>query len=389
VALNVWPGWGLANGPMEGDTSLWEELVGHVFGRDERARRYFEQWCAWPLQNPGAKMYVAAAIWGSVHGSGKSLIGYSLARIYGLNFQEIHDSDLDDDRNEWAENKQFVMADDITTKSDRKLMRRLMTMITQKSLRLNPKYVPSFSIEDLINYYFTSNEPDALFMDDQDRRFFVHEVLSGKYTNYKHYSAWLESESGAAALWHYLLNIDCSDFDPNAPAPMTSGKEAMIELGKSDLGSWVLDLRQNTENILRKAGLQGDLFSAQELHAVYDPSGDKRASVNALARELKRAGIVSLVSETGTETKVKRADGSTIRVYIVRNHDDWVGSSWKEACDHYNANHPDLSKKGKKFATAIEYGLIAAGISVAIIATVQGLGTKLKSTFTSVQNALN
>ena len=40
-------------------------------------------------------------------------------------------------------------------------------------------------------------------------------------------------------------------------------------------------------------------------------------------------------------------------------------------------------------ATAIEYGLIAAGISVAIIAVVQGLGSKLTSTFTSVQGALN
>jgi pilus assembly protein Flp/PilA len=40
-------------------------------------------------------------------------------------------------------------------------------------------------------------------------------------------------------------------------------------------------------------------------------------------------------------------------------------------------------------ATAIEYGLIAAGISVAIIATVAGLGTKLNSTFTSVSNAMN
>jgi pilus assembly protein Flp/PilA len=39
-------------------------------------------------------------------------------------------------------------------------------------------------------------------------------------------------------------------------------------------------------------------------------------------------------------------------------------------------------------ATAIEYGLIAAGISVAIIAVVQGLGTKLNTTFTSVQTAL-
>ena len=40
-------------------------------------------------------------------------------------------------------------------------------------------------------------------------------------------------------------------------------------------------------------------------------------------------------------------------------------------------------------ATAIEYGLIAAGIAVAIIAVVQGVGSKLNSTFTSVKNALN
>jgi pilus assembly protein Flp/PilA len=39
-------------------------------------------------------------------------------------------------------------------------------------------------------------------------------------------------------------------------------------------------------------------------------------------------------------------------------------------------------------ATAIEYGLIAAGISVAIIAVVQGLGSRLNATFTSVQTSL-
>jgi pilus assembly protein Flp/PilA len=39
-------------------------------------------------------------------------------------------------------------------------------------------------------------------------------------------------------------------------------------------------------------------------------------------------------------------------------------------------------------ATAIEYGLIAAGIAVAIIAVVAGLGTSLNTTFGSVQTAL-
>ena len=39
-------------------------------------------------------------------------------------------------------------------------------------------------------------------------------------------------------------------------------------------------------------------------------------------------------------------------------------------------------------ATAIEYGLIAAGISLAIIAVVNGLGTKLNTKFTAINNSL-
>ena len=44
--------------------------------------------------------------------------------------------------------------------------------------------------------------------------------------------------------------------------------------------------------------------------------------------------------------------------------------------------------KDESAATAIEYGLIAAGISVAIVAVVQGVGGSLVTTFTSVQTAL-
>ena len=50
-------------------------------------------------------------------------------------------------------------------------------------------------------------------------------------------------------------------------------------------------------------------------------------------------------------------------------------------------------RRVKKFlsdeSTAIEYGLIAAGITLAIIAVVNGLGTNLNTVFTSVYNSLN
>ena len=44
--------------------------------------------------------------------------------------------------------------------------------------------------------------------------------------------------------------------------------------------------------------------------------------------------------------------------------------------------------KDESGATAIEYGLIAAGISLAIIAVVNGLGTNLNNTFTSINTSL-
>lgn len=44
--------------------------------------------------------------------------------------------------------------------------------------------------------------------------------------------------------------------------------------------------------------------------------------------------------------------------------------------------------KDESGATAIEYGLIAAGISVAIIAVVNSLGGQLKTTFSNVSSSL-
>lgn len=45
--------------------------------------------------------------------------------------------------------------------------------------------------------------------------------------------------------------------------------------------------------------------------------------------------------------------------------------------------------KDNSGATAIEYGLIAAGISVAIIAVVNGLGTTLNAKFKSISDQLH
>jgi pilus assembly protein Flp/PilA len=64
------------------------------------------------------------------------------------------------------------------------------------------------------------------------------------------------------------------------------------------------------------------------------------------------------------------------------------------ACTSLETLEVKLKKVFKKFmsdesgATAIEYGLIAAGISLAIITVVNGLGTNLFNKFTDINTSL-
>jgi pilus assembly protein Flp/PilA len=56
--------------------------------------------------------------------------------------------------------------------------------------------------------------------------------------------------------------------------------------------------------------------------------------------------------------------------------------------EHIVTNFLKLFANDESAATAIEYGLIAAGISVAIIVVVNTLGSQLKSTFTNISSQL-
>lgn len=74
-----------------------------------------------------------------------------------------------------------------------------------------------------------------------------------------------------------------------------------------------------------------------------------------------------------------------------RGNDGSGAASGTSLVDPQESNMTNLVKrfvKEETGATAIEYGLIAAGISVAIIAVVQGLGSQLNTTLGSVSTAL-
>lgn len=341
---NMWPGWKVQ--PKKGNIKPWKELLDHLFIGHPEERLWFEQWLAIPLQSPGAKQFTAAVLWGTETGTGKSLIGYTMEKIYGENFTEIGDVELGDARNEWAQNKQFVMGDDVTGQEQRKFADRIKKMITQQKVRFDPKYIPSFSTPDHINYYFTSNHSDAFFLEDMDRRFFIHCVMSGPLAEewYRAYVEWANGD-GAAALFYHLLHLDLGDRRPEDRAMATAAKMAMMHDGLSDLGVWVRQLRDDPDFHLKvgEAKLAGDLWSATELLRMYDPGGNKRVTGNGMARELKKAGLHMACMGT----QVKTNDGMA-RLFAVRQPAKWMGATAAAAKTEYDKTH-SVVQKAKKF----------------------------------------
>lgn len=306
--MNIWPGWGCE--PKEGDITPWKELLDYLFKHEPLSRQWFERWLAWPLQHPGDKMFTSAVMWGLRHGTGKSLIGYTMGKIYGRNFTEVDDEILRASHNEWAENKQFVLGDEITTGDKRAQSDRMKSMITRQQLRLNPKYIPSYTVPDVINYYFTSNHPDSFFLEDDDRRYFIHEVTQNPMPDewYAKYEKWMGRKSaigpGIPALFHHLLNLDLGDFNSNSRALMTRSKQNMLSNSRSDLATWVAALKEDQDTVLRAAGkeVKHKLWRAEDLLTIYDPDQKGRVTANGMARELARQGFHRAADGQGIRT---------------------------------------------------------------------------------------
>lgn len=333
--FNLWPGWGVE--PKAGDVTPFLELVDHLFtGAEPAAKTWFLRWCACPLQHPGVKLFSSIVLHGIRHGTGKSLVGYTLGRIYGKNFTEISQQDLHNSFNEWAEGKQLVLGDDVTGSNKRQDADFLKKLITQREMRVNMKYVPSYTVPDCINYFFTANHPDSFFLEDDDRRFFIHEVQVGPLPEefYVGYDLWLDT-GGSQAVFNYLLKLELGDFNPAAPALRTAAKERMISNVQSDLGSWVRQLLSNPDYVLRvgEIPIEKDLFTSKELLQLYDPLSKTGTTANGLGRELARAGVRQLLGGK----PVRLNDGSQGRYYIIRNREAWEVAVHGKAQQHLEA----------------------------------------------------
>lgn len=319
--FNQWAGWGVQ--PKKGDVKPWLALTKYLFeDMEPGALEYFYDWCAYPIQNPGVKLFVAPVIHGVNQGTGKTLVGYTLGRIYGENFKEIADDDLEETY--WAENKQFILGDEITGKDNRAYMNVLKRLITKAEIDINIKFIPQYSLPNSMNFMFTSQHGDSFFLEDGDRRFFIIEVMGQPLTEkfYAEYDKWYKGD-GASHLMEWLLNRKiAADFNPAGRAPSTFAKERMIAATKGDAGAWVHELKNFPDQVLRMGEMAytRDLFSSRELLDMYmRENPNTRVTAVGLGRQLSAAGFPQVAGGQ----PMMGPTGKMERFFAVRNTETW------------------------------------------------------------------
>lgn len=235
--LNVWQGFKV--GPASGNTDPFFELFRRLIP-DIDAGPYVLSWLAHLLQRPHIKMMSSLVIWSRMEGVGKNLLFECFKDIIGSRHATlIGQADLARDFNGWVRDKVLVIGDEVIGEDRRQHADKLKGLITGSTVQINEKHQPPVELENLANFIFLSNHPTAVFIGDDDRRYFVWEVETGPMTteDVMAFTTWRDN-GGLAALLHHLLQLDISSFNPKGRAPSTTAKRQMTNANRSDLEIW-------------------------------------------------------------------------------------------------------------------------------------------------------
>ena len=232
--INLFYGWDMV--PRQGSCQKILELVSHLCGGHADVMGWLLRWCAYPLKHPGAKMRTSIVVHGD-EGSGKNLFFESVVKkIYGEYGGVIGSEQLENQFNEWASKKLFIVADEVITRSELRATKgRLKKMISGDTVVINPKNLTAREEANHMNFVFLSNELQPLVLDPSDRRYLV--LWTPPKWDKSFYQAVSEEirNGGVEAFYWYLLNeVPFPDgFNEYVDPPTTAAKKNLIELGLS------------------------------------------------------------------------------------------------------------------------------------------------------------
>jgi hypothetical protein len=261
------------------------------------------------IQNPTCKLETAVQLIGE-HGIGKNVFTNVLCTLLGSYAEEnICDIEhLTGTFNDIIENKKLLILNEIAAVDGDKYRykNKTKTIITEKKISINKKFLPIRTILNVANIISISNHYICLILESGDRRWFVL-LVSDKYQQDKVYFEKLTKQCNNefySNLLTYFMTRDLKGFQ-HRDIPMTIEKQTMIDASKGPYETFV---DKRFEDIVDVTG--------PELRELFDQFLRDYKYSNFTPPN--RKNFVEFMKKFTGEAKSKRINGEVKKVYNIK-----------------------------------------------------------------------
>lgn len=322
-------------------TARQRELLDWLFSRisDEKYRKWLLQFYGHAIQRPGVKILSAPLIWSETTGNGKSALLSDLPRLlFGERYSHsVTTQELEHTHNDYVIAKWFVTMSEMYMggRADRhKLVNKLKMYITDP-LAVHPKGKPAYTTRNNLVITGSSNYEDSAAIDDNDRRWGIHQMRAPRMTEGESaalFDEFLRLPNAEGPVRGYFLGVDITGFVPTSAAPITADRLAMVD---ANLPEALATLRLAVCD--GDGPFQRDLITGSELLDYLKVQGIRSIpSVQWLGRACQKAPLKFLYRQAAH-------GGRSARLYAVRNQDLWLAATGKDCLDHWRADGDPLT----------------------------------------------
>jgi len=221
---------------IPGDVSPWLNHVSAVYPNEAA---HIVRYLAFKVQHPGDKVNHGLVFIGAP-GIGKdTILAPAVAAVGQHNFQSISAATFFGSAFNGYLRSVLLRIDevhDLGGETKYAFHDRTKTVLAAPpdQNRINEKHTPEFSAANVCGVILTSNHPDALYLERNDRRHFVcvsdrtAAEFGGDY--FEMLYLWF-ANGGNEAVAHYLATLPLDDFNAKAPPPKTPGWHQMVTAG--------------------------------------------------------------------------------------------------------------------------------------------------------------
>jgi len=321
--------------PLE-PTALELEKITWLFDRidDQTYRAWLLQFFAHVVQRPGVKIKSAPLIWSETQGNGKTTLLKQIPMLLvgSAYSKEVTFSLLNSDFNDYLLNAWHVNLTEFRagTRGEREATsKKIENWIADDVISIHPKGMPGYTMPNHMFLTATSNKDDAAAIDNNDRKWAVHELHAPQFTPNEQrwiYNEFLLGPRAAGVLRYYFLNTSIADFVATARAPETAARTAMARASTAlDLELLIGAFEEIAAPLDRDIVVTREVADHVRRHCVAKPSADR------VGRMLCQAPFMG-------EPKQWRCGESRYRGVIIRNHARWRNASGPDIMAHISGD---------------------------------------------------